>query len=346
MKAYEEMLELRGRQVHRITLEEEQGMRVELLNLGATITCIQVPDRWGVYENVVLAYDDPSLYLENPHYFGALIGRTAGRIQGAVLRMEGVQHPLDANYGTDCGHGGSAGFHGKLLSFTLFETKDQCGVHFHGVSPDGEGGYPGRVDFKVTVTLKKDQVLEIRYEGGSDKDTVLNLSNHTYFNLSGDFSESIKYHELYLAADVFAEIDASGNVTGRLRKVAGSPFDFNFMHEIGEEMGEAEEQLDFGSGYDHPFLLDTSRTPQIRLAHRFSGRTLEMETSNQGVVVYTQNHNEKVRITGGKMLEKQRSVALEVQKLPIGAEGAFQEHSFLKKGERFEEWTRYRFKID
>ncbi len=330
-----------SRNVTEFTLVNKNKMKVSFLNLGGIITEITVPDLNGKFENVVLAHENYDDYEENKGYLGALIGRTAGRIKGAKFTLHDKEYLLSKNYGENSGHGGYEGFHKQLFHFEV--SKDESKVILRYTSKHMEEGYPGKVEIEVTYTLNDQNEFSIDYKAVSDQDTLLNLTNHSYFNLSGDFLESILYHELYIASDEFAELLEDSAVSGKRLKVENTPFDFRYHHEIGEEINAVHPQIQIGNGYDHPFLLREGEKIKVRLIHRFTGRVMEVETNHKGVVIYTQNYTDNQKVNGGRILEKRKAVAIETQSLPIGLDEANKEFSELRAGQPYHKKTIYRF---
>lgn len=346
MKAWKRRIKINEHEIHEITLENINGMKVSFLTYGGIITSIEVPDNEGRFDNIVLSHRDYADYLENPGYFGSLIGRTAGRIKDGSFTLNGRKYSLIKNYGENSGHGGISGFDKRLFNDEIIESENRIAVDLSRVSPHMEEGYPGEVFVKVTYALSEDDTFTIQYEGISSEDTLFNMTNHSYFNLSGSFQESIKYHELFIDADFYAELDESSAPTGELIKVNDTPFDFRYMREIGEEMNSTDEQLKIGNGYDHAFLLNERNGTKVRLAHRFTGRVMEIETDNQAVVIYTQNYSQGQIINDGSSLDPNCSIAIEVQKLPIGTKEVFKEHSVLPAKRKHLTTTKYRFFVE
>lgn len=346
MKVFERKITLGGQELHEITLENTKGIKVSFLTLGGIITRMEIPDNKGVFDNIVISYRDYEDYLGNPGYMGSIIGRTAGRIKNGYFTLDGKEYQLAKNYGENSGQGGEKGFDKYLFSHEIIASEDGIDVHLVRVSPHMEEGYPGELRVKVTYTLTEEDIFSVRYEGHASEKTLFNMTNHSYFNLSGSFQESIKYHELFIAAEHFAEVDETMAPTGNLLQVHNTPFDFRFMREIGEEMDAEHKQLKIANGYDHAFLFNEIEGTKIRLAHRFSGRVMEVETDNQAVVLYTQNFSQGQIIEDGTLLEPNRSVALEIQKLPIGQNEAFKEFSILPENTLHTTITRFRFSIE
>lgn len=345
MKAYSRKLDLEGTEVHEITLENRAGMKVTALDFGCIVTGIYAPDRHGNFKNVVLSYENPDDYLSNPAYFGALIGRTSGRIKDGTFTLSGETFNLALNYGTNSGQGGREGFDKKRYSFSVNTSESMAAVVFRRTSPHLEEGYPGNLQIAVSYSLSEENVFKISYKAVSDSDTIVNLTNHSYFNLSGDFSRSIENHLLMIASDHYAELDDTSAPTGKLIETKGTPFDFNSMKEIGRDIADEDSQLFIGKGYDHPFVLKEGTGVKARLWDRETGRFMEISTDNRALVLYSQNYAQGQVIAGGFTLPERVSAALEVQRLPIGKDGIFLEDSILKQGETFRSNTEYRFGI-
>lgn len=346
MKISVNKINIADQEVHEIILRNKQGMEVSFLTLGGIITKILVPDRDGNFENVVLSHADYEDYIKNKGYFGAIIGRTSGRIKNAQFELNGEKYILSKNYGDNQGHGGLHGFSEKIFQYETCNLNDNASVKLSYVSHHLEEGYPGEVLVEVMYSLNEQNEFRISYDAVSNADTLINLTNHTYFNLSGSFEESILYHELMIKAEKFAEIDDTSAPTGELLDVEGTPFDFRYMREIGEDIKEEHPQLLIGNGYDHPFLLVHEASPKVKLVHRFSGRVLEIDSTSESVVVYTQNYTDNQRIQGGGILKNRRSIALEFQKLPIGINEVNKENSVIHTGEKFSAKTVYKFKVE
>ena len=343
MKFWKHNVNIRHLEVEEIFIENSKGMCVSFLNYGGIITGIMVPDAGGTFDNIVLAYEDYEEYLDNPGYFGAIIGRTAGRIKDATFTLNDTKYELGRNYGRHSGHGGHNGFHKKVFGYTIAETDEEIEVRMTCSASHLEEGYPGNLEASIIYSLSEDDVFTIRYEGRSTEDTLINMTNHTYFNLSGSFEESINYHELFIDATYFAELDQSSVPTGHLIKVENTPFDYRYMREIGEEMDMSDPQMIIGRGYDHPFLLNKGDGTKARLAHRFSGRVMEITTDNDALVLYTQNYTQGQTIKGGVTLGERKAVALEVQRPPIGHKECFKENSIVRADEHYKTFTRFRF---
>ncbi len=224
------------------TLTNDRGMSVSVLNYGGIITKIIVPDRKGNHENVVLGYRDYKDYNQNPNYFGALIGRVAGRIQGASFELDNKTYNLAANNGENHLHGGPEGFHQVIWEAAPFQKEDAVGLSLTHKSMDGEGGYPGNVDITVTYTLTNENQLVLDYFASSDQTTPITLTNHSYFNLSGRLKNTVHEHRVAIDSSKFVELDEELIPTGKLIPVEGTPFDFRDGRLLGDGFNDDTEQ--------------------------------------------------------------------------------------------------------
>lgn len=278
------------------------GMSVSILNFGGIITEINVPNRNKEIENVVLGYENYANYEENPNFFGALIGRVAGRVQDASFTIDGTTSHLENNYGSHHLHGGSEGFHQVVWAVSPFQTAETVGVTLTHTSPDGAGGYPGNVEVVVTYTLSNNNELTIDYTATTDKATPLTLTNHSYFNLSGNLAEIVQDHEITMAASEFVELDEELIPTGDKIDVTNTPFDFRTGRKLADGLQSNSAQNQIAShGYDHYFLFDQNEKNQIIVKEHASGRIMTVTTNQPGVVMYTANTlNKELDLKEGK----------------------------------------------
>ncbi|MBO0343295.1 galactose mutarotase [Muricauda lutimaris] len=281
-----------GTKVKKFTLKNESGMEVDVITYGGIITRWTAPDKNGVYEDVVLGFDNLEQYLESNPYFGALIGRYGNRIANGKFSLDGKSYDLATNDGDNHLHGGEKGFDKVVWNAVAKNTEDGAAVELSYTSKDGEEGYPGKLDVKVTYTLTDDNELDIQYKAVTDKPTIVNLTQHSYFNLSGMFTKKILDHKLYLNADTFLPVDGGLIPTGEMRPVAGTPFDFKNLKLIGQEIGTDNQQLNLGKGYDHCWVLNEGEE-DFRLAatvhHPKTGRFMEVYTNEPGMQFYSGN---------------------------------------------------------
>ncbi len=294
------------------------GMVASILNYGGIIARLLVPDKQGNLENIVLGYKNLADYKNDSNYFGAIIGRVAGRIQEASFQLGANCYQLEENEGHHHLHSASVGFHQVIWDAQTFQSEDRIGVQLQHVSPNGEGGYPGNVTVRVTYTLNNYNQLSVHYSAVSDKLTVLTLTNHSYFNLSGNLKDTILNHRITIKSHHILELDKASIPTGRKLPVKGTPFDFCQGRLLQDGILHGNEQNKrVGNGYDHYFLFDCSKQKQVLLSEEASGRTMQMETDQPGMVMYTANN-----LAGGHPLHegvsrKYMGVCLETQASPV-----------------------------
>ena len=273
-----------GQEVQRITLRGD--ISVDVLTFGTRLARIEAPDRAGRMANVALGLNSLQDYADTPGHFGAIAGRYAGRIAGASFELDGVVYRLPKNNGDNCLHGGPQGFHKRVWTI---EAAEEGAVVLSYVSHDGEEGFPGTLQTRLTYSVTG-HTLQLRYEATTDRPTILNLTNHSYFNLGGEGSGDVFDHVLQIDASGVLQVNADNIPTGVILPVAGTPFDFRTPHAVGERIREAHEQVLIAQGYDQCWVLDGSgmrRAATVR--HEPSGRRLEVWTDEPGVQVYTAN---------------------------------------------------------
>ena len=297
-----------GREVTAARLETTAGASVTVLDYGASVQALCVPDRDGALRDVVLGYDSAAEYEKNDAYLGATIGRVGNRIGGAVFSLNGVTYPLAKNDGENHLHGGQRGFDKQFWKLDAAEDRIVC----TRVSPDGEEGYPGALHVSVCFTLTEDNALRIRYDADTDKDTLVNLTNHSYFNLSG--GGSVLGHRLRVNAERFCEGDAGCLPTGTLLDVAGTPFDFRQEKALGDDIGAGDVQLQRAGGYDHNFCLSGRQAAVLYSPD--TGIEMRVETDLPGMQVYTGNFLTKRNGKGGSVIDWRGAVCLETQLYP------------------------------
>ncbi|MGL5380803.1 aldose epimerase family protein [Clostridium sp.] len=337
--------EFHNKEIISYSLENSNGLKINVLNYGGIITDIIVPDKDGKLENVVMKYNDMNTYKENPSYYGALIGRTSGRVCEGTVELNGKTLTFNKNYGLHQGHGGDIGFDKKVMDVKTFRGTDEAYVELSYLSTDNEEGYPGNFDLTVRYTLTENNELKINYKGISDETTLVNLTNHSYFNLSGSYNDSILNHHLYIDSDFLVQLDSTQVPTGKILNINGSAFDFTTPKTIGRDIEEDDEQLKVGCGYDHPWILNGGDQIKLKLYHKPSGRVMDVYTTQKAVVLYSQNFPDEELLEGGKKCERRHSIAIETQSPPIGRGNAFINHSVLEMGEEYNQETIYKFSI-
>jgi aldose 1-epimerase len=337
-----------GRRVELFTLTNAHGIEVRAMTYGAIITSIQTPDRSGKRADVVLGFDSLQGYVAGSPYFGAVVGRYANRIAGGQFTLDGTTYHLARNNGPNSLHGGNRGFDKVLWSGEPFENDSAVGVTFRYESPEGEEGYPGAVSVRVTYTLTAADELIFDYEATTTKATPINLSQHTYWNLHGDGRSDILDHVLTLNASAFTPVDATLIPTGRLAAVAGTPFDFRRATAIGARIETPNDQLRFGQGYDHNWVIDRDTAGTLvhvaRLEDPGSGRVLDISTTEPGVQFYSGNFLDgTITGKGGQRYGHRAALCLETQHFPDSPNHASFPSTVLRPGQRYQSRTVVRF---
>jgi aldose 1-epimerase len=337
-----------GKQVFLYTLKNASGAEVKITNYGGTITSINVKDKAGKFGDVVLGFDQLSGYTArvNTSYFGATIGRYANRIGHGTFTLDGKQYQVPKNENGNMLHGGMRGFDKRVWDATSVPSAGNPSLTIHRLSPDGEEGFPGNLDVTVRFSWSNSNELKVEYTATTDKDTVLNLANHSYFNLSGPGSGTILDDSLLIPADHYTPVTKDLIPTGEIASVAGTPFDFRKATKIGARINENNQQLKFANGYDQNFVLNR-RGGGLELAARVedanSGRVLEVLTDQPGVQFYTGNFlNGAVTGVGG-VYQFRSALCLETQHFPDSPNHSNFPSTELKAGQKFVTTTVYKF---
>lgn len=336
-----------GREVFSFSMSNGHGMQVDLINYGGIITALHVPDRDGTLADVVLGYDDLQHYVEDKNYFGAVIGRYANRIGGASFEVDGMHYQLEKNNGPNHLHGGSGGFHKVLWDAVMEEGPDWVGVALSYRSNDGDQGYPGNLDVLVRYQLNQINELQVHYSATTDQATPVNLTQHSYFNLAG--RGDILTHQLMINADAFSPVDQQMLPERKHRPVAGTPFDFQRAHGIGERIEDNDAQLRFGHGYDHNYVVNPTGDGALTLAASVvelgSGRCMELFTEEPGVQFYSGNFLDGL-LNGKNQRHTYRSgFCLEPQHFPDSPNCPEFPDTVLVAGEQYSTCTVYRFSV-
>jgi len=336
-----------GEEVKLYTLKNKKGMEARIMTYGGIVISLKVQDRHGNLDDVVLGFEDLDGYLAGHPYFGAVIGRYANRIGGARFTLEGITYTLAANNGPNSLHGGTVGFDKKNWQVRSADTSSLVLTY---VSPDGEEGYPGRLNVTVSYQVTEEDELRIDYEATTDKATVCNLTNHTYFNLAAAGAGSILDHEILIQADRITPVDATLIPTGELAPVDGTPFDFRSLHKIGERIESDDEQIKLGGGYDHNFVIDrTSKGLSLaaKVIEQTTGRIMEVFTTEPGVQFYTGNFLDgTIRGKGGTLYRRRSAFCLETQHFPDSPNRPEFPSTTLRPGEEYRTTTVYRFSAE
>ena len=318
-------------------LETENGICAEVIEYGATLRMLKVPDRNGKLVDVVLGYDDLESYLQNRGCFGGTVGRFANRIRNASYEWNGIVYQLEKNSGENHIHGGSKGFDKQLW----YARKVENGVCFYRLSPEGEGGYPGNLEISVTYSLNTN-ALELNYRGRTDKDTIINLTNHTYFNLNG--KGDVQDHYLQINADTFTVNDEESIPSGEIADVKGTAMDFQNFHKIGEKADSKESYVALYGGYDTNFVLN-GKLPSATVYSLETGIEMRMITDQPGVQLYTANNIYERKGKRGLIYGHRSGFCLETQHFPDCIHHPEWESCVLRAGESFETITKYEFYI-
>ena len=336
-----------GENVDLYTLRNTKGVEATITNLGGIVVSLKVPDKNGKFDDVVLGFNDLDSYLKPHPYFGALIGRYGNRIAKGRFTLNGVEYKLAVNNGENHLHGGIKGYDKVIWTGRESKTKAGPAVTLTYLSKDGEEGYPGNLNVTVVYTLTNNNELKIDYSATSDKDTVTNLTHHSYFNLAGEGNGDILNHQVMIKATRFLPTDAGSIPTGELRNVTGTPFDFLQMTAIGARINQDEEQLKLGNGYDHTWIIN-GRPGTLRLAaeafEATSGRRMQVWTTEPGMQFYTGNFLDGT-LTGksGKIYQRRYGFCFETQHYPDSPNHPAFPTTTLKKGATYRSTTIYRF---
>jgi aldose 1-epimerase len=339
-----------GRQVDSYTLTSSRGAEVRAINFGGNIMSLSVPDRDGKSANIVLGFDSLEEYFVNAPSFGAIIGRYAGRIAEGKFTLDGVTYSLPINNRTNSIHGGIRGFSKVLWHAVPFENTEGKGVVFRYLSKDGEEGYPGNLNAKVTYMLTENNALIFDYEATTDKATPLNFTQHTYFNLAGDGAGDVLGHEVMLNADHFTVLNSTLIPTGEVRSVMGTPLDFTRTKPIGLRIHDAYEQLTLARGYDHNFVINRNGGG-LQLAARVyepgSGRVLEVLTTEPAVQFYTANFLDgAISRKQGYAYQQRSGLCLETQHFPDSPNHPNFPSTILRPGETYRSRTVCKFSVE
>ena len=329
------------------TLTNANGMEARIMTYGGTVVSLKVPDRHGKIGDIVLGYETLDGYLKNSPFFGAIIGRYGNRIGKGSFSLNGRHYTLPKNNGDNTLHGGLKGFDKVVWKAKEVKSNGGIGLSFSYISKDGEEGFPGNLTVTVVYTLTNNNELKIEYTAGTDKDTVVNLTNHSYFNLGGE--GAILNHELMIDASRFTPVDSGLIPTGELRSVKGTPMDFTQATAIGARIDQQDEQLTVGRGYDHNWVLNNGTgTGRLALAARVyepgSGRVMEVYTTEPGIQFYSGNFLDgSITGKGGQVYKQRYGFCLETQHFPDSPNKPGFPSTVLKPGQKYKTTTIYRF---
>lgn len=336
----------KGKEVFLFTLTNKEGNVLKLTNYGARITWIEVPDKTGKKENITFGYDTFNKMINGDPYFGATVGRYAGRIAKGKFKLDGKEFSLSTNFGQNALHGGPGGWHSVVWNAEVVEKTEYPTVKFTYRSPDMEEGYPGNMDVEAVYKWTDKNEIVMEYECTTDKKTILNITNHAYFNLHGAGNGNILDHELIIKGSEFIPVDSTLIPTGEIKPVAGSAFDFTTKHTIGERISENDTQLINGNGYDHNFVLNNKEEVDATVYDPASGRMLEVITDQPGLHFYCGNFLDgKLIGHGGKSYNYRSGLCLESGGYDDSPNHDNFPTTVLNPGETFKTITIYRFSV-
>ncbi len=333
-----------GASIDLYTVSNARGLRASIVTYGATLISVETPDRRGRLENITLSLDSCEDYLKGHPCLGSICGRYANRIAKGRFTLDGVKYKLAVNNGPNHLHGGLRGFDKVVWRAEPVEGPSASGVRFSYESTDGEEGYPGRLLVEVTYSLTNDNQLRMEYTAATDKPTVVNLTNHAYWNLAGAASGDILSHELAISADRYLPVDEGSIPLGELRSVAGTPMDFTTLHAVGAHIQQA------GGGYDHCYVINRKHEGELALVAQVveprSGRRMDVYTTQPGVQLYTANGLNGTLKSHGHPLHKHAGLCLETQHFPDSPNQPQFPSTRLNPGEKFHELTVHRFRAE
>ncbi|MEZ0130511.1 aldose epimerase family protein [Flavobacterium sp. LBUM151] len=339
----------KGEKVDSYKLKNQNGMEVDIITFGGRITDLKVPNKEGVSENVVIGFDNLAQYEKENPFFGALIGRYGNRIAKGKFTLDEKEYQLAINNAPNALHGGPQGYFNVVWKADEVKSGDTATLKLSYLSKDMEEGYPGNLQVFVTYTLTNDNALEVLYEAKTDKKTVVNLTQHSYFNLSGDFTKTILDHELTLNADKIVPVDATLIPTGKLEDVANTPFDFRKPKLIGKDIEAKNEQLERGKGYDHCWVLNNpekGKTIIAKVYHAASGRVLEMTTDEPGIQFYSGNFLDgTLPMPKGGTFAHRTGLCLETEHYPDSPNQKNFPTTVLNPGENYKTKTTFKFSV-
>lgn len=337
-----------GQTVELFTLANAGGVELRAITYGGIIASLKTPDRTGRPDDIVLGYDSLAGYLENSPYFGAIVGRFGNRIARGTFTLDGTTYRLATNNVPNHLHGGNRGFDKVIWAAEPFQSDSGVGVVFRYTSPDGEEGYPGTLRARVTYTLTDKNELIVDYRATTDKATPVNLTQHTYWNLAGAGRRDVLGHQLSIDANSFTPVDSTLIPTGVIAPVAGTPFDFRALVAIGLRIDRGDQQLLYGKGYDHNFVLDRHGSPGLvhaaRVTEPTTGRSLDIFTTEPGIQLYSGNFLDG-SITGkrGQVYHRRFGLCLETQHYPDSPNHPNFPSTILRPGEEYRSRTVFAF---
>ena len=339
-----------GKEIDIYTLTNDKGAQAKIINYGARVVSLTMPDRNGNFADVVTGYDSLSGYINGSSFFGAIVGRYGNRIAKGKFTLDGKEYQLTINDGRNSLHGGKIGFFKAVWSAEPVKSEAGPSLKLSLVSPDGDEGYPGTVHISVTYTLTNDNGLRIDYEGTTDKPTILNPTHHSYFNLSGNFNNNIYNEKLFIDADSFTPVDSTLIPIGEIRPVENTPMDFRKPTAIGSRINDDYQQLKYGRGYDHNWVLNNYKPGVVRevasLYDSTSGRFMQVLTDQPGLQFYSGNFlNGTITGKGGVVYGHRTALCLETQHFPDSPNKPNFPSTTLRPGQVYKQTTIYKFSV-
>jgi aldose 1-epimerase len=338
-----------GREVYEYTLKNNNGIQVKVINYGGIITSVVTPDKDGNFGDIVAGFDTLEEYVNDEASFGALVGRYANRIGHASFLLGEEKFSLPVNNGPNCLHGGKRGFNKVFWEIIQNEDNNNLSLLLKYLSTDGEEGFPGNLSVEVKYTLRNDNSLEINYSARTDKKTVFNPTQHSYFNLSGGRSIDILHHRLQINAQEYLPTDIYQIPLGPPKNVKKTPFDFTNLKHVGKDISKKNEQLNIGNGYDHSWILKYENSDELvhaaTLIDDFTGRQMDVFTTEPGIQLYTGNYIDNLRGKNGIIYCKNYSLALETQHFPDSPNKPQFPTTVLDVNKEFASSTIYKFSL-
>ncbi len=335
-----------GKEVYLFTLTNREGNVIRLTNFGAKLIWIEVPDRNGKRDNITFGYDTFEETVRGDMSFGSVVGRYANRIANGKFKIDGVEYSTPLNNGPNTLHGGPLGWHSVVWDHEILKKGENPGVKFSYLSSDMEQGFPGNVKIEVIYTWTASNEIVMDYTWSTDSKTIVNVTNHSYFNLHGAGNGNILDHVVTLKASAFTPVDSVMIPTGEILPVVGTPFDFTSPHPIGERIDENYEQLILGKGYDHNFVLDNKEEVDVTVYEPVGGRMLEVITDQPGMQLYTGNFlNGTQEGHGGRVFNFRSGMCLESGHFPDSPNKPDFPSTIAEPGQTYKSTTIYRFSV-
>ena len=340
-----------GKQVTLFSLENKNGIKVTLTNYGGKLVNLWIPDKSGKTVDILLGFNTIDEYIKGSKSFGATVGRFANRIAKATFTLDSVAYHLPVNNGPNCLHSGPDGFYSKVFDAKIVETTQGKAVEMHYVSPDGENGFPGTLDFMVTFCLTDKNELEINYKATTDKPTVLNITNHSYFNLKGEGKDLVTGMQVLINADSIAEVASNEMIpTGVYRNILGTPMDFKAPRLVGKDIDADYDQLKYGGGYDHAWILNKQTKGELSFAASAwdpeNGRFMEVFTTEPSVQFFSGNALNGTQIgKSGVGYARRTGFCFETQHVPDSPNHPNFPSTVLRPGETYQSTTVYQFSV-